>query len=527
MKDGPIGNAIEADWLQADFELEPVSVAANENGKQLPNDSNETVEQNQEARKPDFLIGDHVELSTKLVADLTEQYGTAPVAALGGLRVYEKSSGLWIEVTDDQQIQWISRYSGRTVAREKKPVRIRLNWNDITGIKKIAAAQQSRPTYFDAAPPGVHFTNGFLALTQSGPKLTKHSPDNKALVSVGTVYVEKSLCPKFDAFLLSIFEGDPESEQKIRVLQEFAGTSLFGMGTRYHRALVLIGEGSNGKSTFQDIITGVLPREVKAAVPPHKWTQDYSLAGLAGKKLNSVSELPNTEVLRTELFKQVISGDVVEARSPYEKPFTFRPVAGHLFSANELPGINDQSYGFWRRFNIIRFDRRFSGEQVIPGLSETIVKAEAAGILNWMVAGAFRLADQGRYTELPSSLHEIDTWKKKSDSVAVFVSERKMPITDSSREKISGFGKDGWAKAEELYREYKHFCEDAGFRAVASPKFAERMKAMDLAGKKDKTGKWYPVKDGRAVSDNGAPVEPPWQDAEQTAATIDPQGGEP
>jgi putative DNA primase/helicase len=208
---------------------------------------------------------------------------------------------------------------------------------------------------------------------------------------------------------------------------------------------------------------------------------------LAGKLLNIVSELPEADILDSEAFKAVISGDPRTARHIRQAPFTFRPVAGHLFAANRLPGAADHTHGFWRRVVVLQFNRVFGEGEQEPELAKRILDAELPGIVSWFLFGAQRVLAQGGYTIPPSSAKAVDKWRKSADQVRAFVDACTKRL-DTSPESHDG------VPAQQLYRAYRCWAQDNGHRAMASNKFAERMGQLELPAKHTRYGNFYPVK---------------------------------
>jgi hypothetical protein len=64
----------------------------------------------------------------------------------------------------------------------------------------------------------------------------------------------------------------------------------------------------------------------------------------------------------TGTFKMLVSGDTIRAQKKHGQPFDFRNVAKLIFSANEIPESNDQTYGYFKRWMILLFDKIFLGE---------------------------------------------------------------------------------------------------------------------------------------------------------------------
>ncbi len=158
---------------------------------------------------------------------------------------------------------------------------------------------------------------------------------------------------------------------------------------------------------------------------------------LAGKLLNVVSELPSREVGNSEAFKVVITGEEITGRKIYDDPVTFRPIAGNMFAANNLPPSADFSTGYWRRYEVICFRRNFDNDpNKNPHIAEEILAAERPEIVSWFAAGAARLRRAGHYTSVPSSAAAVSKWRKNADQIELFICDENIqhvsPVTSSS-----------------------------------------------------------------------------------------------
>src|SRR5215217_1330851 len=110
----------------------------------------------------------------------------------------------------------------------------------------------------------------------------------------------------------------------------------------------------------------------------------------------------------------------------HEHPFAFRNHAKLIFSANAVPGSNDRTYAFYRRWLIIPFEKTFNGEAGNPkpdlALRDTL-KAELPGILNYALEGACRLYAKGDFTETEHTRKAKADYQRSNDSVEAFVEE--------------------------------------------------------------------------------------------------------
>ncbi|MBI3203284.1 MAG: hypothetical protein HYZ29_17230 [Myxococcales bacterium] len=430
---------------------------------------------------------------------------------LGSLWAYDERLGTWIKMRREELSQRVQSYSGKLVAGQKGPHPLKLKHSDVSGIVKTLNEKLSSPDFFEHASAGIAFSNGFLLATAEGSELRTHSPKNRATMRLGFAYNPSAAAPGFGTFLRDVFRDDADAAEKISLLQEHAGACLLGVAAKYQLAVVLLGSGANGKSTLLDIETGVFPPEWRASIPPHAWGHEYNRSLLPGIRINAVNELPDRELMASEMIKAIISGDEVQARFIREQPFTFRPIAGQLFAANDLPAVTDQSHGLWRRFVVVSFNRIFAEHEMVRGLAESILKEERAGIINWMLVGAQRLMQRASYTVPPSSDKIKDTWKKGPDSVASFIDEEMVPIAD--RPNGISAKKLGYMRAGEAYDEYTRYCRRNGYRSVSARKFAERLKVLGIKRAEDRQGRWYSIREREfdadaADAENQEPVKP-------------------
>ncbi len=214
------------------------------------------------------------------------------------------------------------------------------------------------------------------------------------------------------------------------------------------------------------------------------------MAQLPGIRLNAVSEIPDTDIASSEQFKSIISGDSVQGRQIYSVPFEFRPVAGHVFSANSLPNLKDLSHGFWRRWCVLQFNRKFEEAERVVGLAEQIIAEESTGVINWMMKGACRLLKQDRYNIPISSEYHKSQWKHQCDTVAMFRFEGHYENAGPWET-----NKHEWTSGATFYAEYQIWCRTNGHKyPVANNKFATRLKELGTDHRRTNRGSFYSIK---------------------------------
>jgi P4 family phage/plasmid primase-like protien len=208
--------------------------------------------------------------------------------------------------------------------------------------------------------------------------------------------------------------------------------------------------------------------------------------------LNIVSELPEADILDSESWKAMVAGDTTTGREIRKEPFSFKPVAGHVYSANRLPGTTDQSHGFWRRLLVVQFNRVFAEREQDPDLADRIVQSDHRAVVAWALIGASRVLKIGHYTVPRSSAKALDKWRAHADQVRAFVDDWTSRLLPDEPLHMG-------TQAEVLYKAYRTWAQENGHRPVASNTFGERMCLLGLGSKSDGFVRRHPVRLERTV----------------------------
>jgi P4 family phage/plasmid primase-like protien len=427
--------------------------------------------------------GDHVEIAQQTLGELRGD-GEPLVFDEGALCRYQPATGLWKAVDLAAQSCVIQRFAGAVVKGEGKPKPLKIHAGDVTGSIKLAHDQAAKPGFFADGRPGIAFANGFVKVSAKSIVKHRHAPDNRARYGYPFRYKRAVAGPMFLKFLHSLFRDDGDREEKISLLQEFWGASLLGIATKYQRAVIAQGDGENGKNALADVMMAAFPPDAVAALAPQHFESEYRRAMLAGKRINVVSELPEAEIIASESFKAIVTGDMIDGRHIREAPFNFRAVAGHFFCANELPGTADQTPGFWRRFLVVTFKRSFRDDpERDPHIARKIIDKELPSIVAWMIVGAQRLMREGVYT-IPSSHYAAMTaWQAAANPVASFLAEEARDAADG----------EAGTPAAILYNRFRNWCSTNGHKPMSSAKFGRRMRLLNKGSKSDGTARMHPV----------------------------------
>lgn len=289
-------------------------------------------------------------------------------------------------------------------------------------------------------------------------------------------YEPTATAPLFQKYLDKVV---PEKEMQ-QVLAEYLGWVFVRHSSqklKLEKALVLYGFGANGKSVFFQIATALFGEENCSTYSIQNLTlsDGYYRAAIANKLINYASEISNK--LESAYFKQLVSGEPVEARVPFGTAQIVSDYAKLIFNCNELPIVTDHTYAFFRRFLIVPFNVTIADNEKDPELASKIIENELSGVFNWVLEGLGRLIDQQKFTYCESCESALLQYQKESDTVALFLEEN--PYKPDPKITI---------ELQTLFEQYKQFCVDCGNRFVSKGKFRKRIELLGFSITKRNVG---------------------------------------
>ena len=435
---------------------------------------------------PVLQLGDEVEVADCVARDLE---GDGERLVYDRARLWSYGAGVWTELEPHLLTMQVAAYSGAQVAAGRdrdgearfRPLKVSQRFTQ--GVGSLVKSSRTVSGWFDEAPAGLAFEGEFVSVDAEGAVVVETlAPSHRQTDAVAWAWEPGAFPWGFVAMLHECWRDDTDVEDKVEALREWIGAALLGLTPRFQKALVMVGEGANGKSTVQEIMTALFPAGTVTAIPPQDMDQEYRRAALAAARLNCVAELPEADILMSEPVKAMVSGDLLTARHIREAPFQFRPRCGHVFSANTLPAVRDMSRGFWRRWMVLPFGRVFEAHEQDRGLAKRLIAGELGSIASWCIEGAAELVKRGHYVEPQSSVVSLAAWRRDADQVSMFIEERTEP-TDQPE-----------TAAAELYNEYSLWAANSGHRRMSRVKFGQRIKRLGIETKKTMHGRTYAIR---------------------------------
>lgn len=270
----------------------------------------------------------------------------------------------------------------------------------------------------------INFNNGVYDLSTGA--LEAHSGERGFLYVLPYGFDPTAACPAFDQFMRNITCGD---EQLEKLLLEFVGYAVCDRDYWLQKAVLLIGEGSNGKSTFLNVIKALAGWENVSFLSLYEIQSETARMHLEGKLINISDELPNYNFKNTELLKKLLGGTMT-MRKLYHDSIMVENTTKFIFAGNEIPSTNDVSEGLFRRLVIVPFNAKFKLEPTDDGSVQPAditlfskMTAELPGIFNRVMRHYKELKARGHLIEAEKSKVELQRYRDEVDRVGSWVKD--------------------------------------------------------------------------------------------------------
>jgi len=379
--------------------------------------------------------------------------------------IYLYNGTFWAELDKDE----FQKFLGE--AAEKMGVR----WDNAQDYQfREQLFKQFLATEYLSNPQGdnnkvlINLQNGTFEISPQGTNLRPFDRSDFITYQLPFEYNPQAKAPLFEAYLNKVLP-DPERQ---RVLAEYLGFVFIKHGSnalKEEKALILYGTGANGKSVFFEVVNALLGTDNVSSYSLQSLTNDngYFRAKLANKLVNYASEINGN--LEASIFKQLVSGEPVEARLPYGQPFILKQYAKLIFNCNELPKDVEHTNAYFRRFLIIPFDVTIPPHEQDKNLHTKIIEKELSGVFNWVLQGLNRLLEQKKFSDCEAAQQAVEQYKIESNSVQMFLNENEYNGSLTNYKLI-----------KDLYPEYRAFCIDDGMPPFKKTNFIKQLRALSL-----------------------------------------------
>ena len=325
----------------------------------------------------------------------------------------------------------------------------------------------------------VFFKNGILDL-KTGKMIDYKNSNIINTYCLNFDFDEDADCPTYNELIDFAFEDKNQRDYFFKYI-----TTALWSEYSTHTALILYGDGSNGKSSLMNGIMDMFNKGSKAILPFNIESLRRDETYISSLNYSKISYCADSESNFTQgqgaMLKRIIGGEQMSYRLKYQKnTVSFQNNSKLILGMNQLPFINEDSYGLKRRLAILNFPNRFPIEKRDMNFREKI-KMEGAGIFNLLHFYYRDFMKDKIYPTLDSKVY--DEGRMLADEIFAFYKE-KINITKRKTDYISN---------DDLYEEFITYCNDQNIHSTKFIKktvFAKRIAKL-LVGrsgvKKNKT----------------------------------------
>lgn len=363
---------------------------------------------------------------------------------------------------DESEMKWARMCERRNV-----------RMNSIKDLMPLVPGERQE---FDTHKYLLNVENGIVDLKTG--KLQQHDRELGLTKITNITFDENAKCPEWLNFLDQIFQGDKELAE---YMQRLIGYSLTGEITE-QIMVFLIGGGSNGKSTFINIIKDIMGdygRQAKSDtfIKKKETGANNDIARLVGSRFVSAIESEDGEQLSEAFVKQITGGEPVLARFLRQEFFEFIPEFKVFFTTNHKPVIKGVDEGIWRRIRLIPFNLQLPKEKRDKKLPEKL-SLEMPGILNWAIEGCLKWQQSG-LNDPAIVMKATGDYKEEMDILGPFMFE-----CCFKREDVQ-------VEAKDLFEVYANWCFKNGEHQLKNRAFYRILESQGFKRERGNRNKYY------------------------------------
>ncbi|MGL6174981.1 MAG: DNA primase family protein [Cellulosilyticaceae bacterium] len=315
--------------------------------------------------------------------------------------------------------------------------------------------------------PPTHIVLGNGLYNISNGSIEDFSPSYVAKNKIATNYNPSAYSEEVDQVLDRITCQDKDLR---RLLEEVIGYALYRRN-ELGKAFILTGHGSNGKSTFLEMLDKMIGEDNISSLSLADLSQRFKTPELEGKLVNIGDDISDDTIKDTAIFKKVVTGEKITIDRKNQDPQVFRNYSKLFFSANKLPKIKDSSHGLMRRLVIIPFNANFkrdNGGQYDVFIKDRLLTKEAMEYLLLLgIQGLKRVLKDQAFTEVKDVNVALEEYNKMNNPILRFVQEVKIENETTSH----------------IYIEYENWCDREKEKSMGASSLGKELKKLGYESK--------------------------------------------
>lgn len=247
-----------------------------------------------------------------------------------------------------------------------------------------------------------------------------------------------------------------------RIVEEMIGYCLLRRN-ELGKSFILTGVGSNGKSTILDVLKALIGEDNISSLGMNELGVRFKTAELYGKMVNIGDDISSAYIDDNSIFKKLVTGEAVNVERKGADPFDFKNTSKLIFSANEVPRINDTSNGLMRRLVIIPFNAEFKSTDADfdPFIKDKLLTTESLQyLLNLGLEGLKRVLKRNDFETVEEVKAELKEYEKENNPILEFMEDFKVHNEP----------------ATELYKRYVIWCSEGNLKPLGRTAFSRNIK---------------------------------------------------
>jgi putative DNA primase/helicase len=260
-----------------------------------------------------------------------------------------------------------------------------------------------------------------------------------------------------------------EDKEIRRLLEELIGYCMYRRN-ELGKAFILTGTGSNGKSTYLNLIKTMLGKKNISVLDLKKLNDRFSTVMLFGKLANIGDDISDEFVTDAAEFKKIVTGETIDAEQKGQPKFDFEPYVKLVFSANTIPRIGKgrDSSAILRRLVIVPFNAKFTPDNpnFKPFIGDSLQGQESIEYLIKLgIAGLKRVLKNRKFTTSEKVQAELNEYEETNNPIIGFFKECESEDINIENEPTN-----------QVYMKYKEFCIRNSLQELSSGEFSKQVK---------------------------------------------------
>lgn len=215
----------------------------------------------------------------------------------------------------------------------------------------------------DENPNLIGFENGVYDLVQR--KFRTGQPDDHISMSTNVHYTKWSDKNAYATQIFDFFDKILPNKNVRDYFLSRLSTCVSGEN-KEEKFYFCTGSGSNGKSLCFQLVSEALgdyyiscPITIITRKRGASNAASPELARMKGARIGVYQEPGTDETINVGIFKEISGNDKFMVRGLYQEPFEVKSQMKNWMTTNELPEINSDDGGTWRRLRVINFGSKF------------------------------------------------------------------------------------------------------------------------------------------------------------------------